>query len=322
MKALVLDRYGSVDGFRVADVPKPKPKPGEVCIRVRATSINSWDWELARGDLLARLAAPFGSGGKILGGDVAGTVDALGDGVSGLVLGDAVYGDFTSCGWGGFSEYAIAKANAVRLIPADLDFAAAATLPQAGVLALQAVRKSALGLGTDVLVIGGGGGVGTFAIQMAKAAGARVTAIDDFKKSETMACAGADVVLDRAKADPDRHPARYDLVIDPVARRSFLAQMRLLKPGGVYAIVGGRIGTILQSWILGALIAPRFGKRVELVVWHSNGSELDELASLAGRGVIKPIIEQAYPLDEGVSAMRHFAEGRALGKLIIVPNAA
>jgi NADPH:quinone reductase-like Zn-dependent oxidoreductase len=215
----------------------------------------------------------------------------------------------------------VAKANAVRLMPADLDFAAAATLPQAGVLAFQAVRKHALGLRTDVLVIGGGGGVGTFAIQMAKMAGARVTGIDSSRKAETMSRAGADIVLDRAEIDPVRHSARYDLVIDPVASRSFFAQMRLLRPGGTYAIVGGRYGSLLQSWILGALIAPRFGKRVELVMWHPNGSELDEMASLVGRGVITPMIEHAYSLADGVAAMRHFAEGRTLGKLVIVPDA-
>ena len=140
MKALVLDRFGSVDGFRVAELPIPEVKAGEVRVRVRLRPINSWDWELARGDLVARMAAPPKSEQRVLGGDFAGTVDALGEGVTGLSVGDSVYGDLTCLGWGGFAEFAVAKAAAFFPMRDGLDYAAAATLPQAGVLALQSMR--------------------------------------------------------------------------------------------------------------------------------------------------------------------------------------
>lgn len=322
MKALVLDRFGSADGFRVADLPVPVPKAGEVRIRVRAASINSWDWELARGDLVARMAAPPEKPARVLGGDVAGVVDALGDGAAGLAIGDAVYGDVTDSGWGGFAEFVTAKADAVRILPDGLDFIAAATLPQAGVLAHQAVSRVALGPGSDVLVIGGGGGVGTFAIQLARLKGARVSAIDDQHKAEAMARAGADIVLDRENTNPDTEAARYDLVVDPVLSRSVRAQFRLLKPGGAYAIVGGRYGVMLRTFVLAPLLSRigGGGKTSGLVMWNPKGSELDELAQLVISGAVSPVIETVYQLDQGVDAMRHFASGRALGKLVIVPQ--
>lgn len=321
MQALVLDRFGSVDGFRVTEVEKPEPKPGEIRVKVRASSINSWDWELARGSLIARLAAPPRTPWRILGGDVAGIIDKLGEGVSGFAEGDAVYGDVTSSGWGGFADFVTAAAKAFRPMPPYLDFIDASTLPQAGVLALQAIGKRVLGPGSDVLVIGGGGGVGTFAIQMAKAAGARVTAIDDLHKAETMTRAGADFVLDRAETDLRTHAARYDLVVDPVLFGGVAAQFGMLRPGGVYAIVGGRGGALLQSVALGPLIGRLTGKSSTLVMWSPRGPELDELAGLVERGTVIPVIEKVYPLAEGVAAMRHFAEGRALGKLVIAPGA-
>ena len=324
MKALVLDRYGSADNFRLADIAVPEPKAGEVRLRVRASSINSWDWELARGDLVARMAAPPKKPARVLGGDVAGVIDALGDGVTGFAVGDEVYGDATGSGWGGFAEFATVKVDAVRRIPEGLDFIRASTLPQAGVLAYQAVNRVALGPGSDVLVIGGGGGVGSFAIQLAKLKGARVTSIDTLHKAETMARAGADVVLDRHETDPETEPARYDLVVEPVLRRSVRAQFGLLKPGGAYASVGGHYGVLIRTMLFAPMLS-RFGgegRSSGLVMWNPKGDELDELARLVLSGAVFPMIENIYPLAQGVDAMRHFASGRALGKLVIMPQEA
>ncbi len=321
MKALVLDRFGTADGFRIADLPTPEPKAGEVRIKVLGSSINSWDWEVARGDFMARMSAPA-KPARVLGGDVAGTVDALGEGVTGFAVGDAVYGDMTDCGWGGFAEFATATTDAVRLMPPGLDFIRAATLPQAGVLALQSVNRVALGPGSDVLVIGGGGGVGTFAIQLARLKGARVTAIDTAHKAGIMTEAGADIVLDRAEADPDRDAARYDLVIDPVLTRPVRAQLRLLKPGGAYAIVGGGMGTLLRSFVFSPILSriSGGGRTSGLVIWNPKGSPLDELTKLVVSGSVSPMVENVYPLEQGVDAMRHFATGRTLGKLVIAPQ--
>ena len=321
MKALVLDRYGGIDGFRVAEMPVPEPGTGEVRVRVHAASINSWDWEIARGDLLARLFSPLKPAHSILGGDIAGTVQAIGAGVSAFQPGDTVFGDVTGQNWGGFAEYAIARADGLQRKPDALDFETAATLPQAGALALEAVGKHRLGLGSDVLVIGGGGGVGSFAIQLAKLKGARVTAIDSAAKAGVMEVSGADIVLSRETADLRRDPARYDLVVDPVAHNGLKANLDLLKPGGYYAVIGGGLGPLLQTGLLGPLIAPRLGKHAGLVVWRQNDAgEMSELVGRVLAGRLKPIIERVYPLEDGVAAFRHFASGKALGKLVIAPQ--
>ena len=321
MKALILTRYGSADAFGIAEVAVPEPGPGEVRVRVHAASINSWDWEIARGDFTARLSSPFKPAHAILGGDIAGTVDVVGEGVTRLAAGDAVFGDLTGQHWGGFAEFAIAKADTLQRKPAELDFVAAATLPQAGALALEAVNKHSLGLGKDVLVIGGGGGVGSFAIQLAKLKGARVTAIDIARKASVMEASGADIIVDRAGTDLRHLSARFDLVIDPVARNGLRANLGLLRPGGHYAVIGGRIGAVLQTGLFGPLIAPRFGKQAGLVLWRSNDpAELDELAKRVIAKRLKPMIEHVYPLEEGVEAFRHFGSGAALGKLVIAPQ--
>ena len=248
-------------------------------------------------------------------------MDALGEGVSRYAIGDAVFGDVTGQHWGGFAEFAIASAETLQRKPAELDFTAAATLPQAGALALEAVGTHTLGLGKDVLVIGGGGGVGSFAIQLAKLKGARVTAIDSMRKASVMDASGADIVLDRAEADLRDLSGRFDLVIDPVVQRGLGANLGLLRPGGNYAVIGGRIGALLQTGLLGPLIAPRLGKKAGLVIWRQNDpGELDELARRVISGRLKPMIERVYPLDEGVEAFRHFGSGAALGKLVIAPQ--
>ena len=321
MRALVIDRYGSADNMRVAEVPVPEPGPGEVRVRVHAASINSWDWEIVRGELTARLFSPFKPAHKILGGDIAGTVEALGEGVTTLTIGDAVYGDVTSHNWGGFADCALAKAGALQKKPDHLNFVDVASLPQAAALALEAINKHPVGGGRDVLVIGGGGGVGSFAIQIAKARGARVTAIDMRDKASVMERAGADIVLNREETDIRRQSARYDLVVDPVVRHGIRACLDLLKPGGTYAVIGGRLGAVLQSGLIGPMLAPKFEKKAGLVMWRQNdAAELAEITRLIETGKLTPIIERVYPLTEGVEAFRHFGSGRALGKIVIAPQ--
>ena len=319
MKAMVFDRFNSLESFRVADVPVPEPGKGEIRVQVRAATINSWDWELARGDLLARMAAPTGKD-KVLGGDLSGIVDKVGEGVTGFSPGDAVYGDVTNCGWGGFAEFATGKAKSFNMKPPELSFSVAATLPQAGMLAMNAVGKFDLVYDTDVLVIGGGGGVGTFAIQLARAAGARVTAIDSALKAETMKRAGAAIVLDHQKHDLDRAGHTYDFIIDPIVSRSLPKQLRLLNTGGTYAVIGGKSWPLLQTALFGPMIAALAEKKATLVMWEPGGAQLDQLAQMVIKGVVRPVIERVFTLDEAPAAMRHFAEGRTAGKVVIVPK--
>ncbi len=193
MRALVYERYGPPhEVLRLVDLPQPTPGPGEVLVRVRAASVNSWDLDLLTGSPLGRLEAPFKPKRQVLGADIAGTVEAVGDGVSAFLPGDHVFGDLSEGKWGGFAEYAVARAGELAHIPSGLSFVKAAALPQAGALALQALRSSpSIGPQSDVLINGAGGGVGTFAVQMAIALGVSVTGIDHAVKDERVHSLGA-----------------------------------------------------------------------------------------------------------------------------------
>ena len=199
MKAMVLTKYGSPDFLQLQEVDKPTPKDNEVLVKVFATSINSWDWEILIAKpfinrLLAGLLKPTKI--KILGCDIAGCVEAVGKEVKQFKPGDEVFGDLSGCGWGGFAEYVCASENALALKPANMTFEQAAAVPQAGLLALQGLRdKGQIQAGQKVLINGAGGGVGTFAVQMAKSFGAEVTGVDSTEKLEIMRSLGADHVL-------------------------------------------------------------------------------------------------------------------------------
>jgi NADPH:quinone reductase-like Zn-dependent oxidoreductase len=321
MKAIVFTRYGLPDNLELKDVPEPSPKDEEVLVRVHASSINSWDWEFLNGTpfinrLMFGLLRPKPAK-QILGADIAGTVETVGRQVTRFQPGDEVFGDLWD-NWGGFAQFACAHESALESKPANSTFEEAACVPQAGVLALQGLRKAGrLKTGQKVLINGAGGGVGTFAIQLAKLSGADVTGVDASHKLDVVRSVGADHVIDYAKEDFTNIGERFDLIVDCQNFRSMFDNRRALKPGGTYAMVGGSLPRACQLWIL-SLIASLTGesRKLRLVAAGPNRG-LADLKALMEAGKISPVIDRTYQLKEAAEALRYFGEGRHKGKIAI-----
>jgi NADPH:quinone reductase-like Zn-dependent oxidoreductase len=320
MQAVVYDKYGLSEGLHLREVEKPVPGDNEVLVKVRASSINDWDWGLLRGKpftnrLMSGLLKPKKI--RILGADIAGQVEAVGSRVVRFQPGDEVFGDLSGCGFGGFAEYVCARENALVPKPAGLTFEEAAAVPQGGVLALQGLRsKKQIQPGQRVLINGAGGGAGTFAVQIAKSRGAEVTGVDSAIKLDTMRSAGADHVIDYTREDFTGRGERYDWILDFSAYHSVFDYNRALSPGGVYIIVGGSTYRILQIALLGPLISLITGKKIGVLL-HKQNRGLDQMIELLEAGKVKPVIDKVYPLSQVPEAMRYFGEGHALGKVVI-----
>jgi len=319
MQAIVYTAYGPPHVLQYKEVEKPVPKAAEVLIKVHATSINSWDWDLLRGEpFLARLEGLRKPKYQILGCDVAGRVEAVGSHVTQFQPGDAVFGDLSACGWGGFAEYVCAQENALTLKPAGMTFAQAAAIPQAAVLALQGLRDHrAIQPGQKVLINGAGGGVGTFAVQMAKTFGAEVTAVDHTQKLDRLRALGADHVIDYTKADFTRNGQRYDLILDVVATRSLFDYKRALTPDGIFVMVGGATATIFQAATLGTWFSLTGRQKLGLLL-HKPNKDLDFIKALFAAGQVIPVIDQCYSLAEVPDAFHYFGQGHAQGKVVIM----
>jgi NADPH:quinone reductase-like Zn-dependent oxidoreductase len=321
MKAIAFTRYGSPDGLSLREVGKPVPKDDELLIRVHSSSINSWDWEFLNGvpfinRLMFGLLKPKPAK-QILGADIAGTVEAVGRHVTRFRPGDTVFGDLWDH-WGGFAEYACAHETAMEPKPTNLTFEQAAAVPQAGVLALQGLRKAGpMRPGQKVLINGAGGGVGTFAVQLAKQFGAEVTGVDASHKLEIIRSVGADHVIDYAREDFTQTGERYDLIIDCQNFRSFFDNRRALAPKGVYAMIGGSIPRVYQLWLLNVLVPLTGDDRKVCLVAEGANKGLAELKDLIEAGKIAPVIDRVYQLEEVPEAMRYFGAGLHKGKLVI-----
>lgn len=321
MKAIVFTKYGTPVVLQLKEVPIPAPKDFEILIQVRASSVNSWDWEFMSGiPLINRLFyGPFKPKKKkqILGADVAGIVEAVGGGVSRFRPGDEVFGDLWD-NWGGFAEYACAHETALEAKPENLTFEEAAAVPQAGVLALQGLRKAGqIQQGQKILINGAGGGVGTFAVQLAKISGAEVTGVDAAHKLDVVRSVGAHHVLDYTKEDFTKTGERYDLIIDCQNFRSMLDNKRALKTGGTYAMVGGSIARVYQLWFLNLTgLFTRENRKLCLVAEGPNKG-LVHLKELIEDGKLLPVIDSTYRLSEVPEALRYFGEGHHKGKIVI-----
>lgn len=319
MRAVVYEQYGPPSVLSVADVPTPSPKAGEVLVRVRATSLNSWDWDLVAGNPLVRISAPFRPQHRIIGADIAGVVEAVGEGVARLSVGDAVVGELSDAGWGGLAEYVAVKAEVLVPKPEALSFEQAASVPQAGTLALQALRlRHPVQPGERVLINGGGGGMGTFAVQLAKHVDAEVTAVDRGAKLELMRSLGADHVIDYTREDFAMAGRRYDRIIECVGQRPMAAYRACLAPVGTLALVGGRARTILAVALAGMRAKPD-GQQLRLLIWRTNPADYAELLELCATGAITPVIDGVYPLGEAAAAIQRIADGTVLGKVIVTP---
>ncbi|MCC6736705.1 MAG: NAD(P)-dependent alcohol dehydrogenase [Bauldia sp.] len=318
MKAATYERYGPPEAIAVSDVPAPVPNAGEVLVRVRAAAVNSWDWDLLTGNMLGRTSGLFRPKYRILGADVAGTVEAVGPGVARFRPGDAVMGDLSESGWGGFAEFVAAAEKFLVPKPDALSFAEAAALPQAGMLALQAMRKApALGPERRVLINGAGGGVGSFAIQLAKRTGAEVTAVDHGSKTDFMRSLGADRTLDYTKANYALAGRLQDLVVEMVAKRPAAQHARVLRPEGRFVVIGGSVPALIGTTTIGGIISALGRKKIGLLVYHPNAADLAEIAGLAASGALRVAIDTVYPLERTGAALRHVGEGKAMGKVVV-----
>jgi NADPH:quinone reductase-like Zn-dependent oxidoreductase len=314
VRAVVYDRYGGPDVLASAELPVPTPAPDQVLVRVVATSVNLSDWECLTGTpLYARIGGLRAPARRVLGSDIAGRVEAVGSGVTRFRPGDEVYGDNLALK-GGFAEYAVAPESALVTKPESLTFAEASTLPQAGAIALQGTAGA--GPGDRVLINGAGGGSGSFAIQVARSAGAHVTAVDNAGKLAFMRSVGADEVVDyRAEDFTRRGP--YDLVLDLVAHRSVFACRRALARGGRYRCVGGSVRALLRVVTVGAVIGRLTGRGLGLLAVKEGPAGFSPLAERCTAGDVQIHIDRTFGLEEVPEALARVGEGRALGKVVV-----
>jgi NADPH:quinone reductase-like Zn-dependent oxidoreductase len=321
MKAVVQDVYGSADVLQLRDIPTPAPAGGEVLIRVRAAGVDQGVWHLMTG--MPYLVRLFGYGLKkpkvpVRGREVAGVVEAVGAGVTRFQSGDEVFG---TCE-GSFAEFVCAKEDLVARKPANLTFEETAAAPISAVTALQAVRDAGkVAAGQKVLVIGAGGGVGSFAVQLAKVFGAEVTGVCSTGKMDLVRSLGADHVIDYTHDDFSRAGVLYDVILDTAGNRPLSVSRKALAPRGTLVIVGGEGGGKLTGGFersLGAPLASLFsGQKFKGLVSTENHRDLDALTSMIEAGSVKPAINKVYPLAEAPAAIAYLHEGRVRGKVVV-----
>lgn len=311
MKAIVQDKYGSPDVLALQEVDMPQPQDGEVLLRVHASSVNQADWIALTGrPYAARLA--FGlirPKRRIPGLAVAGRVEAVGSNVTQFAPGDDVFGEVSSA----YAEYVCVPQERLWRKPTNLTFEQAAAVPVAGTAALQGLRdKGKVGPGCRVLINGASGGVGTFAVQIAKALGAEVTAVCSTRNVDTARSLGADHVIDYTREDFTRCPTRFDAILDLVGSRPLSACRRLLAPSGVYVSSVGRLGRVAK-----VAVASLVARQIVLFTAHQTQQDLAVLKEMIESGQLTPIIERRYTLAEVPDALRYQGQGHAQGKSVI-----
>jgi NADPH:quinone reductase-like Zn-dependent oxidoreductase len=319
MKAIFYDKYGSPDVIKQEEVEKPIPKDNEVLIKIHASSINDWDWGLIRGKpfyirLLCGLLKPKFN---IPGVDIAGQIEAVGNNVKKFQPEDAVYGDLSGCGFGGFAEYVCAPENALALKPNSMTFVEAAAIPHAAMLAVQGLRDvGQIQAGQTLLINGAGGGVGTLGVQIAKLQGIEVTGVDSAAKLDMLRSMGFDHVVDYTQEDFTKTGQCYDLILDTKTNRSIFDYVRALTPNGIYVTVGGATARLLQAFFLGPLVRLFSKKNIRIVALKPN-KDLDYMNELFEAGKVKPVIDGPYKLSEVPEAIKYFGEGKHKGKVVI-----
>jgi NADPH:quinone reductase-like Zn-dependent oxidoreductase len=319
MQAIVQDNYGSADVLETKEIDRPVAGEGQVLIRVRAAGVNPADWAVMHG--LPYIARPvYGlrrPKKNVRGTDVAGTVEAVGDGVRRFRAGDEVYG------WsdGSFAEFAVASQDVLALKPANLTFAQAATVPMAGLVALQALRHGKVGAGQKILINGAAGGIGTFAVQIAKSLGAEVTGVCSTPNVDLVRSIGADHVIDYTREDFTRGGQRYDFILDNVANRSLSDLRRALTPTGTLIPNGGGFdhrwiasgGRLIRAVVLFGLVS----QSVKTFLVAPTHADLVALTELIEAGAVTPVVDRTYPLCESPAAIDHVGRGHARGKVAI-----
>jgi NADPH:quinone reductase-like Zn-dependent oxidoreductase len=319
VKAIVRETYGPPDVLRLGDVPTPTNDDAGVLVRVHAASANAGDWHLLRGTplpfrLVAGLINPKY---KIIGNDFAGTVEEVGRRVTQFKRGDEVFGDVSRCGFGAYAEYVVARENALAMKPVNLSFDEAAAVPTAACTALQGLRKGGIQSAQKVLIHGASGGVGTFAVQIAKALGAEVTAVCSSKNSEMIRAVGADQVLDYTLVDFASSGKKFDLILAVNGDRSIWDYRRTLIATGRYVMSGGSNRQLREALLLGPLLSIG-GQKLGNLLAKPNQSDLRVLKELVEAGKVRPVVDRCYQLSEVPEAIRYLETGHASGKLVIV----
>jgi NADPH:quinone reductase-like Zn-dependent oxidoreductase len=320
MRAIVYHTYGSPDVLELKEVEKPSPKDDEVLVKVYATSVNALDWHLLSSDIfLVRLNSGLTKPKhQILGADVAGRVEAVGRNVQQLRPGDEVFGDIFESGLGGFAEYVSAHEDAWVLKPANMTFDESAAVPVAALTALQGLRdRGQIQPGQKVLINGASGGVGTFAVQIAKAFGAEVTAVCSTRNVDMVRSIGADQVIDYTKEDFTKKEQQYDLILAANGYHSIFDYKRSLSPKGRYVMSGGSMAQMFQAMALGPVISMTGSQKMGNFLARANHKDLLFIKELLETGKIVPVIDKRYPLGEVADALRYFGEGHAKGKVVI-----
>ncbi|WP_437672534.1 NAD(P)-dependent alcohol dehydrogenase [Sorangium sp. So ce131] len=323
MKAIVQDDYGSADTLRLEEIPMPALGDDGVLVRIEAASVNAADWHLMRADPFFLRLAGFGLFApkrRVPGADIAGRVEAVGKNVTRFRPGDEVFGDLSAHGWGAFAEYVCTSEEALAPKPSNVSFEEAAAVPMAAVTALQALRdRGRVRAGQRVLVNGASGGVGTFAVQIAKALGAEVTGVCSAGNLDLVRSLGADHVVDYTRVDVTRSGHEYDLILDAAAYRPVSDYRRALREGGTYLFVGGTTGALLRV----ALLGPWSGsKAMKMHAARPNAADLVALTALIEGGRVRPVIDRCYPLSRAPEAVRYVESRRARGKVVITRSAA
>jgi NADPH:quinone reductase-like Zn-dependent oxidoreductase len=319
MKAIVQRRFGSPESLKIMDIEQPIPKGSEILVRVQAASLNAADLEILRGTWTGRIIGPFKPRHRIPGSDVAGTVQDIGKDVKRYQVGDEVFGDLFMSGFGAFAEYVCVPEDVLAPKPSSMTFEEASTYPQSAIIALQSLRgKREIKPGQKVLINGACGGMGTFAVQIAKYYGAEVTGVDSGEKLEMVRSIGADHVIDYRKEDFTRLGNQYDMIVDVVAHHSIFAYKRALSSDGIFIVVGGSLSSIIQTVSIGTLISAFGGKNMGINPWNENDEDdLKFLAELFEAGKVVPIIDRVYPLSKVPEAYRNLEDGHTKGKIVI-----
>jgi len=324
MKAIVYQKYGSTEVLKLKEVEKPFPKENEVLVKIQAASVNAADWRMMRADpFLVRFYAGLFQPKKnpILGADIAGIVESVGKNVTQFKIGDEVFGDVFESGFGGFAEYKCAKEHELVLKPSNISFSEAAAVPLAALTALQALRDTGkVKQNQKVLINGASGGVGTYAVQLAKFFGAEVTAVCSSSKLEVARSLGADHVIDYTKDDFTNYKTRYDLILAVNGFRRIFDYIRALSPHGIYAMTGGSTKQLFQALLLGPFLSLPGNKKIAAVSSKPNQKDLLFLAGLLESNKIKPVIDRSYSLEQVPEAIGYVEKGHAAGKVIIAMN--
>lgn len=317
MKAMIHTKYGKPEMLQIAEVDVPMPKADEVLVKIMATAVNQADNHVLSG-MLRYSTGLFKPKYPILGSDIAGLVEAVGENVTQFQLGDEVYGDLSGHGRGGFAEYVAAPESTLALKPAKLSFAEAAAVPMTAVTALQGLRdRGQLQPGQQVLINGASGGVGTFAVQIAKALGGEITAVVSTRKMEMVRALGADHIIDYTQEDFSQNGQQYDLIFDTVGNRSVTEYKQALKLKGHFVTTAFLPALLFQ----GPWLSLTQEKKMQNMMAKSNQKDLNTLNGLLNTGKVVPVIDRCYPLSQVPEALQYLEEGHAKGKVIItMPN--